>query len=192
MEINGLTAGYFDERLRTLEEQGKTAMLIAKVKSPPTPLFQMGEKGEISSSGKGEILGVIAVADTLKESSVAAIKALKKEGVEVIMLTGDNERTARAIAGQAGISGSVKIGNRVMVGGQAGLAGHLEVEDGIILGARTGVAGNLRSSESAVWSGTPAVPHSAWLRFSALLPRLPELFRRVKKLEEGKNPKGEE
>src|SRR3989304_6132211 len=70
MEINGLTAGYFDERLRTLEEQGKTAMLIAKVKSPPTPLFQRG--------GKGGVLGGIAVAGTLKENSVRAVNALKK------------------------------------------------------------------------------------------------------------------
>ncbi|MBI5341963.1 MAG: UDP-3-O-(3-hydroxymyristoyl)glucosamine N-acyltransferase [Deltaproteobacteria bacterium] len=97
-----------------------------------------------------------------------------------------------AIAAQAGISGSVKIGNRVMIGGQAGIAGHLEVEDGIMLGAKTGVAGTLKSSEARVWSGTPAIPHPLWLRLSALLPSLPELFRRVKKLEEGKNPKGEE
>ena len=129
MEINGLTAGYFDERLRTLEEQGKTAMLIAKVKSPPTPLFQMGEKGEISSSGKGEILGVIAVADTLKESSVAAIKALKKEGVEVIMLTGDNERTARAIAGQAGIE---KVIANVLPGEKAGVIKGLQGEGKVV------------------------------------------------------------
>ena len=96
-----------------------------------------------------------------------------------------------AIAAQAGISGSVKIGSRVMIGGQAGFAGHLEVEDGIMLGAQAGVAGSLSVKESRVWSGTPAIPHGAWLRMVALLPGLPELFRRVKRLEESKKTKGE-
>jgi UDP-3-O-[3-hydroxymyristoyl] glucosamine N-acyltransferase len=95
------------------------------------------------------------------------------------------------IAAQAGISGSTRIGSRVMIGGQAGLAGHLEVEDGIMLGAKCGVPDSLRASESRVWSGIPAMPHPTWLRMASLLPKLPELFRRVKRLEEGKNPKGE-
>jgi UDP-3-O-[3-hydroxymyristoyl] glucosamine N-acyltransferase len=95
------------------------------------------------------------------------------------------------IAAQAGISGSTQIGSRVMIGGQAGFAGHLEVEDGIMLGGKCGIASSLRASESRVWSGFPAMPHSTWLRFATLLPKVPELFRRVKRLEEGKNPKGE-
>ena len=82
MEINGIAVGSFEEKLVTLEEQGKTAMLIA--------------------SGNN-ILGIIAVADTLKATSLAAVNGLKKEGIEVIMLTGDNERTAKAIARQIGI-----------------------------------------------------------------------------------------
>lgn len=97
-----------------------------------------------------------------------------------------------AIAAQTGIAGSCRIGNRVMIGGQAGLAGHLEVEDGILLGAKCGVAGTLRASESQAWSGIPAMPHPVWLRMSMLLPRLPELFRRVKRLEGATVPKGEE
>ena len=93
------------------------------------------------------------------------------------------------IAAQAGISGSVRIGNRVMIGGQAGLAGHLEVEDGIRLGAKSGVPVSLRVSEARAWSGIPAMPHPVWLRMATLLPKLPELFRRVKRLEEGNNPR---
>ncbi|TFG61098.1 MAG: UDP-3-O-(3-hydroxymyristoyl)glucosamine N-acyltransferase [Deltaproteobacteria bacterium] len=95
------------------------------------------------------------------------------------------------IAAQAGISGSTRIGSRVMIGGQAGLAGHLEVEDGIMLGAKCGVPDSLRASDSRVWSGIPVMPHPTWLRLSALMPKVPELFRRVKRLEEGKNQKGE-
>ena len=65
-----------------LEKQGKTAMLAAV---------------------DGEYAGVVAVADTIKETSTEAIKRMKDMGIEVIMITGDNERTANAIAKQAGI-----------------------------------------------------------------------------------------
>ena len=51
----------------------------------------------------GEPAGVVAVADTLKEESVAAVKALQEMGIQVAMMTGDNRRTAEAIARQAGI-----------------------------------------------------------------------------------------
>lgn len=72
-----------EDRLRMLEEEGKTAMLMAIER---------------------QVVGVIGVADTLKENSAAAVKVLQKMGVEVIMLTGDNHRTAKAIASQLGIS----------------------------------------------------------------------------------------
>ena len=71
-----------EEELVTLEADGKTAMLVAI---------------------DGEYAGLIAVADTIKETAVQAIKALKQQGLEVVMLTGDNERTAQAIAKQVGI-----------------------------------------------------------------------------------------
>jgi Cu+-exporting ATPase len=67
--------------------------------------------GHLSNEGKtpmylavdGEVAGIIAVADTLKENSKEAVKALHHMGLEVVMLTGDNERTARAIAHQIGM-----------------------------------------------------------------------------------------
>ena len=65
-----------------LETQGKTAMFVA---------------------ADGEAMGVIAVADTLKETSARAVGDLHRMGIEVVMLTGDNSRTAEAIARQAGI-----------------------------------------------------------------------------------------
>ncbi|HEX9204729.1 MAG TPA: UDP-3-O-(3-hydroxymyristoyl)glucosamine N-acyltransferase [Candidatus Deferrimicrobiaceae bacterium] len=99
--------------------------------------------------------------------------------------------TDTVIAAQVGISGSSRVGSRVMIGGQAGLAGHLEVGDGVMLGAQAGVAGSLSAAESPGWSGTPAMPHKTWLRVVTLLPKLPELFRRVRSLEEGKRAKGE-
>lgn len=82
MEKNGIPISNLEERLKGLEEQGKTAMLLARNKS---------------------VIGIIAVADTIKENSASAVQALKDHRIEVIMLTGDNERTAKAIARQAGI-----------------------------------------------------------------------------------------
>ncbi|MGM0410621.1 MAG: heavy metal translocating P-type ATPase [Bacillota bacterium] len=68
--------------LRALENEAKTAMLVAYDK---------------------KIIAIIAVADTLKDDSVEAIKALKKLGIKTAMITGDNERTANAIAQKVGI-----------------------------------------------------------------------------------------
>lgn len=74
--------GEFDHRLKELEEQGKTVMILAD---------------------RVKILGALAVADTVKATSKEAIARLKKMGLSVYMITGDNERTARAIAAQLGI-----------------------------------------------------------------------------------------
>ena len=74
------------------------------------PLRQQAE--EMAEGGKtplyvaidGNLVGVIAVADTLKAASTDAIRAMRGQGLRVIMLTGDNERTAQAIARQAGVA----------------------------------------------------------------------------------------
>ena len=66
---------------------------------------------ELAKEGKTPLLfaqdnklcGLIAVADTIKEDSPAAVKDLKDMGIRVVMLTGDNERTAKAIGAQAGV-----------------------------------------------------------------------------------------
>jgi len=71
-----------EERLRQLEEQGKTAMVLTTEQEP---------------------IGIIAVADTIKETTPQAIQQLKTMGLTPVMITGDNERTARAMASQAGI-----------------------------------------------------------------------------------------
>jgi UDP-3-O-[3-hydroxymyristoyl] glucosamine N-acyltransferase len=96
------------------------------------------------------------------------------------------------IAAQTGISGSCRIGRRVMIGGQVGLAGHLEVGDGVMLGAKSGVPASLDASESRVWSGIPVMPHRTWLRLARLLPKLPDLFRRVRRLERPESENAEE
>ncbi len=128
---------------------------------------------------------------TVDRAALGVTRIGRGTKLDNLVQVGHNVEIGRdtVIAAQTGISGSARVGSRVMIGGQVGLAGHLEVEDGIMLGAKTGVAGTLRASESRVFSGIPAIPHAVWLRMSALLPKLPELFRRVRRLEEGSKTK---
>lgn len=82
MKDNSVDLSKLEERLKELEEDGKTAIILAVA---------------------GKAVGLIAVADTLKENSVEAIKQLQRMDVETVMLTGDNERTAKAIGRRLGI-----------------------------------------------------------------------------------------
>ena len=71
-----------DSKLKDLENQGKTAVLVAI---------------------DNKLAGIIGIADTIKENAKETIDALKSMGIEVVMLTGDNERTANAVASKLGI-----------------------------------------------------------------------------------------
>lgn len=66
--------------------------------------LQEQAKTVIFFGGNGRILAILAIADQIKSSSKAAIEKLKRSGIEVIMLTGDNEQTAKSVAQQTGIS----------------------------------------------------------------------------------------
>lgn len=78
----GLELGQLEKKIERLEAGGKTAMILATAQN---------------------IAGVIAVADTIEATSREAIEALRARGIDTWMITGDNERTARSIAGQVGI-----------------------------------------------------------------------------------------
>ncbi len=82
MSSNKISITVLEQDIQGFEKQGKTAVIVAIDKNA---------------------VGIIAVADTLKEHAVEAVAGLKKIGVEVIMLTGDNEQTAQTIARQVGI-----------------------------------------------------------------------------------------
>ncbi len=82
MDEADIDASELEKDMIRLEEEAKTAMLIAS---------------------QNKLLGIVAVADALKEDSVNAIHELKELGLETAMITGDNERTARAIAKEVGI-----------------------------------------------------------------------------------------
>ena len=82
MQERGIDLAGMGEQAETLSRHGKTPMFVA---------------------ADGTLLGIIAVADTVKPHSGATVDALHRLGLEVIMITGDNRRTAEAIAGQVGI-----------------------------------------------------------------------------------------
>ncbi len=85
------------------------------------------------------------------------------------------------IAAQSGISGSTTIGDHCRIGGQVGIVGHLKLGDGVGIGAQSGVSGGIADGE--LYSGSPARPHSLWKKIEAAASRLPELLKRVRKLE---------
>ena len=124
------------DKAEALAEEGKTPLLFAR---------------------GGKLAGVIAVADVIKEDSPAAIAALRNMGIHVVMLTGDNEKTARAIGRQAGVDEVIagvlpegkesvirrlqKQGKVAMVGDGINDAPALTCADiGIAIGAGTDVA----------------------------------------------------
>ncbi|MED3785067.1 heavy metal translocating P-type ATPase [Geobacillus stearothermophilus] len=82
MKERSVAISVHEDKMVELEKQGKTVMLVAI---------------------DGQLAGIIAVADTVKESSKEAIQTLKQMGIDVYMATGDNQRTAEAIANEVGI-----------------------------------------------------------------------------------------
>ena len=101
---NGLTATLGGKRLT-----GGSMSYLSSLLSLPQDIRSSAE--QLAEAGKtpllfaqdDRLLGVIAVADVIREDSPAAIRALQNMGIRVVMLTGDNERTARAIGAQAGV-----------------------------------------------------------------------------------------
>ena len=83
MNRENIALGSLEEKSKSLADDGKTPMFIAL---------------------DGKAAGIIAVADTVKEDSAEAIKALQRLGIEVVMITGDNHRTAEAIARKVGVT----------------------------------------------------------------------------------------
>ena len=83
MQKEGIPFELIVKQMEELESQGKTAMLMAI---------------------NNELAGLLAVADTVKETSAEAIAKLKEMGIEVLMITGDNQRTAEAIGKQVGVN----------------------------------------------------------------------------------------
>ena len=155
---NGLSA-----RLDGMEIYGGNAEFIAAKASVPAEL--QAEAARLAAEGKtplffggaGRLMGVIAVTDTLKEDSPRAIRELQNMGIRVVMLTGDNQRTADAIGRQAGVDeviagvlpdGKEAVIRRLQESGKVAMVGDgindapalTRADTGIAIGAGTDVA----------------------------------------------------
>jgi UDP-3-O-[3-hydroxymyristoyl] glucosamine N-acyltransferase len=84
------------------------------------------------------------------------------------------------ICAQVGLAGSTEIGKNVILTGQVGVVGHCTVGDGAIVTPQSGVAGDI--APGSIVSGAPAVDHKLWLKYSALLSKLPEIAKAVRAL----------
>ena len=146
MEIYGGNAAFITAKAAVPEEMQAQASALAS--EGKTPLF---------FGGAGRLLGVIAVADTLKEDSPRAIQELQNMGIRVVMLTGDNQRTADAIGRQAGVDeviagvlpdGKEAVIRRLQQSGKVAMVGDgindapalTRADTGIAIGAGTDVA----------------------------------------------------
>ena len=155
---NGLTA-----KLNGMGIYAGNAAFIQTKLTLPAALAQQAEK--LASEGKtplffggaGRLLGVIAVADTIKEDSPEAIRQLQNMGIRVVMLTGDNQRTADAIGRQAGVDeviagvlpdGKEAVIRQLQASGKVAMVGDgindapalTRADTGIAIGAGTDVA----------------------------------------------------
>ena len=155
---NGLAA-----KLNGMDIYAGNAAFIQTRLTLPAALAQQAEK--LASEGKtplffggaGRLLGVIAVADTIKEDSPEAIRQLQNMGIRVVMLTGDNQRTADAIGRQAGVDeviagvlpdGKEAVIRQLQASGKVAMVGDgindapalTRADTGIAIGAGTDVA----------------------------------------------------
>lgn len=155
---NGLVA-----KLDGMDIYAGNAAFIQTKLTLPAALAQQAEK--LASEGKtplffggaGRLLGVIAVADTIKEDSPEAIRQLQNMGIRVVMLTGDNQRTADAIGRQAGVDeviagvlpdGKEAVIRQLQASGKVAMVGDgindapalTRADTGIAIGAGTDVA----------------------------------------------------
>jgi Cu+-exporting ATPase len=104
MRVRDIPLEKLEMKADELSNQGKTPMFVAIDQKPA---------------------GIVAMADTLKENSKAAVETLHRVGIEVVMITGDNSRTAQAIGGQIGVD---RILDEVLPDGKADEVKKLQAE----------------------------------------------------------------
>jgi Cu+-exporting ATPase len=132
-EFAGAVQGAMDQRARSLRDEGKTVLYVAS---------------------EGRVLGLLAVSDPIKSSAAGAIKALKADGIEVVMATGDHEATAAHVAGKL----NIRYFAQVLPEAKAAVVKKLQAEGKIVAMAGDGVndAPALAQAQVGIAMGTGA------------------------------------
>ena len=149
-------------------------------------------------------IGIVKIEDDVEIGAGNAIdratfgKTLIKRGVKTdnLVHVAHNVTVGEdtILVAQVGIAGSATIGKHVVAAGQVAISGHITVGDNVTIGGKAGVTKSVPSGE--IVSGMPEMPHKLWLRVQRVIPRLPELKKklldiekRLKKIEEKENGK---
>lgn len=140
-------------------------------KIPQVGTVHIGNDVEIGANTTIDrsVLGVTTVGDGTK--------------IDNLVMLGHNVEMGRncLIVSQVGISGSTKIGDGVTMAGQVGVAGHLKIGNGVTIGPKAGVAKDIADGETV--GGSPAVEKGTYMRTMTVMPKLPDMYKRLGKLE---------
>jgi UDP-3-O-[3-hydroxymyristoyl] glucosamine N-acyltransferase len=111
--------------------------------------------------------------------------------IDNLVQIGHNVRIGEnsVLVAQAGISGSTRLGKDVVFAGQSGAVGHIEIGDGARVGAKSAVTHDVPPGAFVI--GHPAIDARTWKRAAAVFARLPEMWRRLLRLEGGRPEPGE-
>ncbi len=145
----------------------------------PTGLFKIPQLGHTEIGDRVEL----GANTTIDRATLGATKVGTGSKIDNLVMLGHNVEVGShsIVVAQVGISGSTKLGDQVTIAGQAGISGHLNIGSGCVIGPQAGVTRSLESG--SVVAGSPQLERSTFLRVMAALPKLPELARRVLRLE---------
>jgi len=150
---------------------GYAASEHGPVKIPQVGRVEVGDDVEIGANS------------TIDRATLGATTIGAQTKIDNLVQVGHNVRIGRAaiLCGQSGIAGSTRLGDGVILAGQAGVSGHLEIGDGAKVAAKSAALWDIAAGQQV--AGIPAVDAGQWRRQQALLRRLAELDRRLRRLE---------
>ncbi len=148
----------------------RTPMGIQKI--PQIGVVSIGDNVEIGANTAVDraVLGATTVGDATKIDNLVQIGHNAVVGKESFIVS------------QVGISGSTKIGDRTTLAGQAGISGHLSIGNDVTIGPQAGVTKDI--PDNTTCGGTPCVDGRTFLRTLAVMPKLPDMYTRLRRLED--------
>lgn len=150
---------------------GFTRTPVGIMKIPQTGSVAIGNDVEIGANTTVDraVLAKTTIGDGTKVDNLVQVAHNVVVGKETFLVS------------QVGIAGSTQVGDHCTLAGQVGVSGHLTIGNDVTIGPQSGVVQNIESGQ--VVGGSPTVPQNIFMRTLALMPRFPELFKRISRLE---------